>query len=245
MGKLRNALVLAMLGLIFVWGITLAQDRPQGVDSGKPNKPPREGMGNMPEGQRPGGPDGMMDNPKVQEEMKRHQEVMKGFVEQIKALHEKMRKETEAKMKDWKTKLDNPNKPDDSNSQNNPNNPEKPKPVDGGKMPPPPERPKSKEEMLKLLEPYRPEAQKIADSITAELVTHHQNLFNIVTGEQENIKNALTDKILLPPPPRFRQGRPGMGQRPERGLNRPNRPDNTEPPNNQNPPPPDNPDDFD
>lgn len=283
MRKLTKALVTALLGVVLVWGISLAQNKPQKTD--QPNRPPRpdnrEDMGRRPEPPRPGGPDGMMDNPKVQEELKRHGEVMKGLFEQIKALHEKIRKELESKIggPGKKGVIEpgdiNGNKPDQPNRPNKPDNPGKngrpqPPPEQGnteepGTLPPgqpgtppegqgpggPPQLPPPNEEVTKILEPYRAEAQQIADKIVSELVTHQQNLLQIVTSEKENIKNALTEKILLPPPPPPRQGKQGKNGREQR-PDRPDRPDRggrQEPPDRPDrpdrPDQPDNPDDSD
>lgn len=258
MRKLTKVLMAAFLGVNLIGGVSIAQDKTQRPDQSDRSSRPegKENVGRRPEGPKPGGPDlGMMDNPKVREEMKRHGELMKGLFEQIKALHEKIRKELESKIGEPGNKgkidprdinrpgqPDKPNRPDNPGKDGRPQPPpdigDRPEPSDRqgntegiGSLPPDqqgasPEgqgpRGQPKEELLKILEPYRAEAQGIADKIASELVTHHQNLLQIVTGEKENIKNALTEKILLPPPPR--QGKPGIEQRPDR-LDRPDRGD--------------------
>jgi hypothetical protein len=277
MRKLTKVLIAAFLGINLIGGVSIAQDKTQKPD--QPDRPSRpegkEFTGKRPEfqPQPPPGPDGMMENPKVREELKRHGEVMKGLFEQIKALHEKIRKELESKIGEpgnkWKIdpkdinkpgQPDKPNKPDNPGKDGRPQPPpdkgDRPEPPDRqgnaegtGQLPPeqpgkPPEgqRPggQPKEELLKILEPYRAEAQGIADKIASELVTHHQNLLQIVTSEKENIKNALTEKILLPPPPR--RGEPGREQRPDR-PDRPGRDGKLEPPDRgDRPEPPDRPD---
>jgi len=218
------------------WGISIAQNKPQRPD--QPYKPPRpenkEDIGRRPEVPPPPGvPDGMMESPKVREEMKRHGEVLKGLSGQMKTLQEKIRKELEPK--GGRPQTPPPEPPD---KQGNPEEPG-PGPLPPGQPGIPPEG-QPDEDPLKILEPYRAEAQQIADKITSELVTHCQNLVRIVTGEKENIKNALTDKILLPPPPPPRQGKPG-----EQGP--PDRPDRPDKGGRPEPPPdrPDNPDDSD
>ncbi|MFH0888755.1 MAG: hypothetical protein V1871_06055 [Planctomycetota bacterium] len=287
MRKLTKVLMAAFLGVNLIGGVSIAQDKTQRPDQSDRSSRPegKENVGRRPEGPKPGGPDlGMMDNPKVREEMKRHGEVTKGLFEQIKALHEKIRKELESKIGEPGNKgkidprdINRPGQPDKPNRPDNPGKDGRPQPPpDRGDRPESPDRQgnaegtgplppeqsgtppegqgpggQPREELLKILEPYRAEALGIADKIALELVTHHQNLLQIVTGEKENIKNALAEKILLPPPPR--RGEPGREQRPDRsdrpdrgGRDGPDKGDRPEPTDRPDRPDrPDNPDNSD
>ncbi|MFH1228113.1 MAG: hypothetical protein V1701_09460 [Planctomycetota bacterium] len=190
-------------------------DRQNGMDNQNRPQKGQEGMKKGPEGPNPGGPEG--DNPKFQTEMKRHGETMKGIFEQIKALHEKIRKALESKIGE-QGKPGPQDRPDQPNRQNQPGQdgqqgqqPNRPDNAGGqnrpdGVNPPKPgeENPDGnpKDDMIKkVLEPYRAEAEQIASQFAAEILTHHQNLLQIITDDQENIKNRMTENILKPPPP--------------------------------------------
>lgn len=194
--------------------------------------------GNHPEGQEEftkrlpnpppqmlGGPEGLMENPKVKEEMKRHGEVMKGVFEKIKALHEKIRGEMKEKIKETKEKMGE--KPEPPKNPDQPDKASKP-------MPDPEKIKQFEEEMNKLLEPYRPEAEKMAGEITTELALHHQNLAKITMSEKESITKEIAENILKPKMLR----RPGMpGDPKEHGWPPENRgpgmPEKPEPPENK------------
>jgi len=253
MKNTAKVITAALLGVTLICGTSLAQNRPPN-DQGQPNRPRFEGrpdQGQRPEGrpemnQRPGqpqppNPDGIMENPKVQAEMKRHGEVMKGFFEQIKTLREKIKKALESEIGNIErggpggppNGQSGPNNrgrqgpppnqppngpgnrgrgegqqpPDQNNGQQPPNRQGNPE----GFRPPQGEEPKGPtEEVKKLLETFRAEADAIADKIAAEIVTHHQNLAKIVAEEKDNIKKTISDRILMPPPPPNRpQGQGG------------------------------------
>ena len=105
---MRNSikvLTAALLG-VGLCGVGVAQDNSN--SQGQTNRQPRfEGGSNQNQqqggrqnnmGKRPGNPDSIVETPKVQEEMKRHGEVMKGLMEEMKSLREQVKKEMESKM---------------------------------------------------------------------------------------------------------------------------------------------------
>ncbi|MBI4835416.1 MAG: hypothetical protein HY811_11455 [Planctomycetes bacterium] len=154
-----------------------------------------------------GGPDIFMQNLKVQEEMKRHGEAMKPLFEEMKVLREKMRKELKPKDGETKPPKEQPGK-------------DAPKPDD-----------KMREDMEKLMDPYKAEAEKIAGKITAEMVLHHQNLAKIVEAEKENITKKIAKDILMPPPPGQRGNMGGHQENNRGGMRRGgNQNDNQKPP---------------
>lgn len=180
--------------------------------------------------------EGMMENPKFQAEMKRHGDAMKGFFIQIKALRDKIRKEMQAKFAESQGAKVEPSRPGGTipagqgvppggNTQGNDTSPKLPAGPDNseGIKPPAGQTPaegqepeaKLKADLMKLLAPYHGEARQIADKISSELVTHHQNMLKIVTDDKDTIADKITEKIMMPPKRHSGPGGQGMDQKKE------------------------------
>lgn len=227
---MRILMVIATLGLILSWGlIGLAQDKPDRPD--RPDRPERPDKPQQGGKQRQGmGP--MVMSPQIKEEMQRHREVMKGLFEQIKALHKKVKSAIGSKMKEMrkelKDKRDRPERPAKADRTDKPERPDRPDRPEGFSEGKP--REKFREDIEKLLEPYRAEAEQIAGAIVTEMALHHQNLAQIISSDQADITQRLAKKILMPRRQgQRRRGGQGKGDRPER-PNRPDRPDRPEHP---------------
>lgn len=162
-------MVVALSGLVLLWAGDSSKQ-------GNTDKPVPPGEGKRGDGDNLKG--ALAQNSKVQEEMKRHEGVMKPLAEQVKTLKEKIMTDLKSKMGERKDSGDMP-----------PMGQGAPKPDD-----------KMKEKMEKLLEPYQAEAEQIAGKIAAELVLHHQNLAKILEAEKENITKNITKDILMPMP---------------------------------------------
>jgi hypothetical protein len=194
--------IMVLGGLVLIWTHALpngvfAKDSGEGnigkKDDSSPKLPAEEKrMGPRP----PAELEMFMQNPKIQEELKRHEEVMKPLMEQVKAIKEKIRANLKSKAGDEKN--------------------------DEGKPPmgqPGMEAPKPDD---KILEPYKAEAEQIAGKITAEFIIHHQNLSKIAETNKENVIKNVTGSILMPPMPghmgHMRGGNDG-GMKPGDGQN--------------------------
>jgi hypothetical protein len=234
MKELKMALLVVLLCLVLGWGISvgLAEDnlgskekqRCQGCADNKgpckcgEKKDQRKGQEEFnkrmpPQGPGFGGFVDFMRNAKVEAEMKRHMDTMKGFLEEARELKKKIIEAVKAKIDELKAQ--------------------------GA------DREKVKEEIRKLVESYRPEAEAIAGKITAELEQHHQNLARIIKSEEASIKEKITEHILSPMKPGkggFDEKGQGKGHRGKDEQGRPERRGQTEvPDDNETPEPFDSP----
>lgn len=208
MRKLAGALIMAMLGLALGWGMMVgqAEDKPAKTNRSEGQK----GFEKRPPVEQ-GGLADVMRNPKAQEEMKRHREVMKGLFEQARELKKKIMEAVKTKIEELKDQRkaeqkDNSGSSEDTEEITPPDKPGKSS-SKGSR------REAFKEEMEKLVEPYRPQAEAIAGQMTSEIILHHQNLLNILNAEQANIKKKITEQILMPKRP----GNPGWEKGQEEG----------------------------
>ena len=188
--KASVVLILAMLALVIVWRIerSAAQDKPD--KTAQPTRPEgrnRPPAPRPPMGQQLGAPEALS-NAKIQQENQRHREVMQELNEQARTLQEKIRDARKAKMEEIKNQKKAEPEP------TKPGNPETPQTNPGAVNP----EEMMKGEMEKINETYRPDADKIAASIIAELILNQKNLADILNSEQAEIKNKITEHILMP-----------------------------------------------
>jgi len=224
----KMALVIGILVLTLTWGIILAQENPQ-----KPAGQPEQTK-------KPGGPKGspeirpemmgnvleqgvIMQNPKVLEEMKRHREAMAKLLEQARILREKMKSKGEG------------SKGSTEGASKNPDNPENPEKPEMNPSAPPPSLPEGgkPEETKKPAEGFKSETEKVAGEIVAEIITHHNNLAQIVEAEKEGIQKKTAEFIASPKMPMRPEGMGGgdMRHKNEGQTQPPKPPKPTEPEN--------------
>lgn len=190
MKNLTKALILAMLGLAFGWGLVagIADEKPGKTDRTEGQKHNAKKFSH----ERNGGLGSIRNNPKFQEELKRHKEVMKGLFEQAKELRQKIREAMKAKREELKAQKD-------AEPQDNVKNHGKTNPTDNKNR-----REFFREEMKKIVESFRPQAEMIAGQISGEIILHRQNILNIINAEQSAIKEKIINRILM-------QGKPEHG----------------------------------
>lgn len=178
MKKLVKAMALAILGIALGWGLIagLADEK-----AGKSNRPVGQGCNVKNPREGNGGFDAVRNNPKIQEEMKRHKKAMRELKEDVATLRKIIRDAVKVKWDELRAQKDN------SQGQG------KTKPLDNN------------QDILKnIVEAYRPQAEALAARISAEVLFHQQSIANILATEQASINKRLTERILMP-------GNPGQG----------------------------------